>query len=781
MSESSVSTMTEDDQRDNLSRTIVQALKIGNLSIVPPKNDGSKTPFPRKWTQYQKVHTTREELQELYNQNNFTGVGYVCGSISDNLECLVFYSRAIYDEFKAAAEMAGLLDVVERMEQGYMEYTPKGVQILYRCSEIGDSMRLASCPKLPEEMKHTDDKTKTIIAIQGERGWIIAAPSYGDVNPDGVYEYVYGGPDAIVTITPENRALVHGLARGLDIPPVVETMDESDPMPLKSNGTDTAGDDIDTGADIDTRADSISDDCAVVPHVDDLAVAAKDLVPKGLARKVADPIVSMNDMDWGSPWLFGNSNVPEVLASLLPCVFGEYADALSRSTQTPAGLAVMLMISTIATCLQGKFDVSPFSGYSEPLQIWTMTVLQSGSRKTTVEQKVTAPLTMRETAKYAELELQIKATRTRREFIALRMKVLLAKAGRAEDPDVRDGLLDEIDMEKMNMPPELYAPKLFTSDVTPAGLQKLLDENDGRMSIIADEAGIFKGTNGISSSGNIDVYLQGHAGSTIRVDRFDRTLTINDPSITFGLTAQVDVIKNLTRNGKDSLRGSGFLARYLFCVPDSIIGTRDVRSTYEVPDELTSRYSESVESLLDIPYLTAEDGGKRILGLDTEAREEWFDFAQYIENDQGPSGSLHSISDWGCKLAGATLRIAGLMHVAEFGITTDTISLGTMKNAIALSKILIDHAKVAFDMIGSDPVAEDAKVAFKWIISNGSGCFRRSELQHAMHGKFTKVDRLKAALLVLTERNIISEPVSKPTGRRPEIVYYVNPSVLVAA
>ena len=285
MNENGVSTMTEDEHRGILTRTIKQALKIGNLSIVPPRNGGSKVPFPRKWSQYQKVRPTMEELQDWYNENNFTGVGYVCGSISENLECMVFNSRAIYDEFKAAAETVGLLDIVERMEQGYMEYTPKGVQIPYRCSEIGDSIRLASRPKLPEEMKHAEDKTKTIIAIQGERGYIIAAPSYGDVNPDGVYKFVNGGPDTIVTITPKERRDLHRIGREMDVKPVEVALALTNPTPPESNGTDTTRDDIDTSAYID---DSISVDCAVIPHVEDHPVAAKGLVPKVKGGKVGE-------------------------------------------------------------------------------------------------------------------------------------------------------------------------------------------------------------------------------------------------------------------------------------------------------------------------------------------------------------------------------------------------------------------------------------------------------------------------------------------------------------
>jgi hypothetical protein len=96
------------------------------------------------------------------------------------------------------------------------------------------------------------------------------------------------------------------------------------------------------------------------------------------------------------------------------------------------------------------------------------------------------------------------------------------KAKKTDDQCALDEIYSQIEQLLEEMPPVLCPLKLFTSDVTPAGLHKLLDENDGRMSIIADEAGIFKGTNGICSNGNIDVYLQGYSGSPIRVDRFGR-------------------------------------------------------------------------------------------------------------------------------------------------------------------------------------------------------------------------------------------------------------------
>ena len=46
---------------------------------------------------------------------------------------------------------------------------------------------------------------------------------------------------------------------------------------------------------------------------------------------------SENDQ-WPEPLLFGEAEAPEISTDLLPCYLGQYGAAVSRATQTPAGL-----------------------------------------------------------------------------------------------------------------------------------------------------------------------------------------------------------------------------------------------------------------------------------------------------------------------------------------------------------------------------------------------------------------------------------------------------------
>jgi putative DNA primase/helicase len=156
----------------------------------------------------------------------------------------------------------------------------------------------------------------------------------------------------------------------------------------------------------------------------------------------------------------------------------------------------------------------------------------------------------------------------------------------------------------------------------------------------------------------------------------------------------------------------------------------------------------------------------------------WLKFSQYIESKQGLYGEFYSIRDWTGKLPGAALRIAGLCHVVEHGEQGTVISEATMERTLDLAERLIVHAKAAFAQMGSDPAVLDARVVLQWIISNGAESFRRGDLHKALHGRFQRVERLISALKVLSERHIISGPQNRHTGRRPEIIYMVNPSIL---
>lgn len=487
--------------------------------------------------------------------------------------------------------------------------------------------------------------------------------------------------------------------------------------------------------------------------------------------------------NWPEPLLFGEVDTPEIPAESVPAWLGDFCKAVAAATQTPPGLSVMFALAAVAACLQRRFEVSPYQDeYTEPVNLWTVTALDPGNRKTAVRNAFTDPLTTWEHEEANRLKPDIKRVKHQREINQKAIEQIKARASKSDTTSAgRDALLEEIARIDDETPEEMIAPRLWVDDVTPERLQTLLVDHGGRMSLLSDEGGIFEIMAGLYSGGkaNLNVFLQGHAGSPVRVDRQGRSVMLTKPALTFGLTVQPDIISDLGTGSKKRFRGNGTLARFLYCLPKSTIGTRDVTQRIKIPSEVKAAYNAGIRGMLEIApdYDSKGRERPRLLTLSSDAVRAWQQFSQYIEDRQGPDGEFYSIQDWTSKLPGAALRIAGLFHVVEHGAAVSEINLATIERALDLCELLITHAQTAFDMMGAEPSQNDARIVLRWIVATGKETFRQNEAIKAIR-QFRTVDRLEASLKVLTSRNIISEPRKKNTGGRPAILYAVNPAVL---
>jgi replicative DNA helicase len=305
------------------------------------------------------------------------------------------------------------------------------------------------------------------------------------------------------------------------------------------------------------------------------------------------------------------------------------------------------------------------------------------------------------------------------------------------------------------------------------------------------EGDVFEIMGGRYSQGqpNLGVYLKGHAGDAIRVDRVGRPSEyVECPALTLGFAVQPEVLRGLA--GRPGFRGRGLLGRFLYSLPKNLLGSRKT-VTAPVPEDVKCTYSNNLKKLLSLApeHVPEESLQPKTLRFSPDALQQMQRFLVWIEPQLAEYGELGTMTDWAAKLAGAVARIAGVLHCMEHVSKAkvsenpwdEEIDADTLDRALQIGRYLIPHAKAAFAEMGTDPTVEDAKHILRWIERKGSEYFSKREAFEGTKGRFGKVSGLEPALDVLVAHGFIRE--KKPQersgpGRKPSPRYEVNPLFL---
>ena len=209
--------------------------------------------------------------------------------------------------------------------------------------------------------------------------------------------------------------------------------------------------------------------------------------------------------------------------------------------------------------------------------------------------------------------------------------------------------------------------------------------NGGVFSVISTEGGIFDVMAGrYSNKANIDIWLKGHCGDAIYVDRMTRDPEcILHPALSAILSIQPSVLDEIMSN--TTMTGRGLIARFLYSSPPSRIGGRTFR-TPSVSPEVSAAYRNLIFHLMALP-ITEEP---QTLHLSEKAFDLMADYFQ--EHEKFLAGEGQAISDWASKYIGAVLRIAGLLHGADMDDGDREISVSTMNQAIQIGKYFLAHS-----------------------------------------------------------------------------------------
>jgi hypothetical protein len=511
-------------------------------------------------------------------------------------------------------------------------------------------------------------------------------------------------------------------------------------------------------------------------------VTADDILSRLGAEKTLRTLHSESDQRWeGAPVpLRARRLLPAFPVDAFPDWIATQVAAVAEFTQTPSDLAGCIALAALSTAAGGKAEVQVRPGWTEPVNLYTAVAMPPGSRKSAVFSAMTAPLLNAEahlqqlaSPRIAEAEIALKCAQ--RDAQRSNQTAVDAVDHQARAEAINQATTDALAVEELHIP---RPPRLVADDVTTEAAASLMADHGGRIAVLSAEGGIFSILAGRYTGGapSLNVFLKGHAGDMLRVDRKGRAEEhIAKPALTLGLAIQPTLLRDIA--AIPGFRDLGLLARILYSLPENTVGYRKSRVTPLDPT-VTDTYDRDLGALV---RTLADHDEPALLELTAEGDDAVHDLQAAIEPKLAPLGELGHVADWASKLTGAVVRIAGLLHLATQlrDGWQQPISAATVHTAARLGTYFTSHALAVFDHMGADPTVDAAQYLLDWIADHHWTEFTKRDLfTNVSRARFRKVADLDPVLQLVIDHGWIrpGEPPASTGGRRPSPRYEVHPA-----
>ncbi|WP_197214924.1 YfjI family protein [Cytobacillus firmus] len=484
--------------------------------------------------------------------------------------------------------------------------------------------------------------------------------------------------------------------------------------------------------------------------------------------------------NWEEPIYFDTYELPSFKVSVFPPWLRNYLSAVAETSQTPIDMACIAAISILSIGAAKNFYINPYGDWVEPLNTYCLTLMGPANRKSSVFRLLSSPVTSFEKMERDRLESDLTKRNAARRSLTRRIDHLEGVYAK----EANETVLQEIFkiQKELDCLPELHLPTFITDDSTPETLVSLMQQNRERIGVLSAEAGIFDMIKGrYSGQVNLEVYLKGHTGDYLRVDRRGRTEIIESPALTIGILGQNDVIKQLPA----VFQSRGLMARFLYSIPKDYKGYINVRPS-PIQEDVRQQFNNKIKLLMNLRL-----GEPVVLTLDQKADELFKDFQELCEQQLREGELLSIIPEWGGKLAGNIARITGLLHIADqlesdhdLASIPKEVSIETVYKAIMLKDYYIQNAQAAFGSMKQNTGSEDVIFLLDTIKRRHIQQYNETgksdcpvavrDIQQRVKNRFDS-KRLKILLKELEERGFIRAFFDSRDYGKPKQYLMINP------
>jgi len=445
-------------------------------------------------------------------------------------------------------------------------------------------------------------------------------------------------------------------------------------------------------------------------------------------------------------------------------------EGIAKAGQVDDGLAGSMVLSCLSAAVNGRAVVD-LRSHKESCNLYIACVADVGQRKSYVTEKATRPLYVYQIKIQEEQRPRVLEAKVCQKVREKRYQDLEKKAAKKTGDEQRM-MINELETlrAEIEADPVPADPVLIVDDVTYEALGILLQQQGERMAIVSAEGGIFSGIDGQYSKKdpNIDLWLKGHTGEPYSVYRIGRPpVTLMKPTLSIGLCIQPRVIEEIGKNKR--FEGRGLLHRFMYNVPPSRVGSREYLDI-DVDPEVERKYSGLLCELLEY--------GEQVepMPITGEAKEVWIEYLYKMERAMRPEGPMAQIREFGSKQAGNCARLAGLLHLAEYGKIgfQVEISAETVRAACRLTDYYCAHSKAVLGLMKEEPTFAVARKILLWLRRTGLKTFTGRDVLRGNYFTNRNMGEIQPGLNLLIERGYIRPVQRQKTGGagRPSAVEY---------
>ncbi len=466
------------------------------------------------------------------------------------------------------------------------------------------------------------------------------------------------------------------------------------------------------------------------------------------------------------------SEIPERLEAVLGCA--------SKKTQTHRDLNGSVMLATMSACVQ-DLAIIKVRSMTVPLTLNTVIVAGSGEGKTSAGNMFASRL--REHDRAQEAAYHVKKERLKVERFPWKSKLTVFQKEYQQSigqGERETACLQRLEKHLANEPKDPVQERLLVSDISLAGLHKLI--GTGRISLVLwnDEGGgnlrssLFKDKytlNSLSGEQNNKIDRGGsHSGYSLANARLGSLLMTQPASF-----------ESFIEEKEGLAVSSGLCARWFMCAPPSIISERQIGNEQQQLDEREIAawqwFEQRQDELLPRSVERREQQKERIcLELSPEAEALLIDECNLLIPRLGQDGDLHQHKEFGAKYMEHAVRIAGVVTV--FCSDCTVVSAESMRAAIAIANYYFkQYINLVGDTVMLTKISNEARLEL-WLQHKAMGFFPFSiEKNKVLQGapkQLRSVETLDRAIekLVASGKLFLRKEMRNSSGKQVTILDY---------